>query len=220
MGARLVTAIETTQGRRWDQAKIQNLTGGDKITARFMRQDNFDFTPIFKLVIAGNHKPGLRSVDEAMRRRFHLVPFVVTIPKDERDKSLAKKLKNEWPGILQWAIEGCLNWQAEGLAQPKAVADATNAYMESEDASGAWIEERCERGANLRETSSKLFASWKAWAELIGEHVGNRKQFGERLEAIGMVPVKMGTASVRGYRGLRLIDAEPPPSNFWGELHD
>jgi putative DNA primase/helicase len=94
-GARIVTAIETEQGRRWAEARIKALTGGDPISARFMRQDFFEFTPQFKLLIAGNHKPSLRSVDEAMRRRFHLIPFNVTIPLEERDPNLAEKLKAE-----------------------------------------------------------------------------------------------------------------------------
>jgi putative DNA primase/helicase len=102
--ARLVTAQETEKGRRWAESKIKALTGGDPITARYMRQDFFTFTPQFKLLIAGNYKPSLRSVDEAIRRRFHLVPFVVTIPKEKRDGKLFEKLKAEWPGILQWAL--------------------------------------------------------------------------------------------------------------------
>lgn len=114
-GARLVSAIETEDGRRWAESKIKALTGGDKIAARFMRQDFFEFTPQFKLIVAGNHKPGLRSVDEAVRRRLNLIPFVVTIPENERDKDLGHKLKTEWPRILQWAIEGCLAWQRQGL---------------------------------------------------------------------------------------------------------
>jgi putative DNA primase/helicase len=165
MGARLVTAVETEEGRRWAESKIKALTGGDQIAARFMRQDFFEFAPRFKLVIAGNHKPGLRSVDEAIRRRFHLVPFGVTIPPEDRDKDLANKLKVEWQGILQWMIEGCLKWQAEGLRRPQVVLDATSAYLEAEDAVAAWIEERCELGPNNWETSAKLFSSWKEWAE-------------------------------------------------------
>jgi putative DNA primase/helicase len=102
MGARLVTAVETEEGRRWAESKIKSLTGGDQISARFMRQDFFEFMPVFKLVIAGNHKPGLCSVDEAIRRRFHLVAFAITIPPEDRDKDLASKLRAEWPGILQW----------------------------------------------------------------------------------------------------------------------
>ena len=97
-GARLVVAIETEEGRRWSEAKLKALTGGDKITARFMRQDFFEFTPKFKLMVAGNHKPSLRSVDEAIRRRLHLIPFTVTIPPEDRDEHLADTLKNEWGG--------------------------------------------------------------------------------------------------------------------------
>jgi putative DNA primase/helicase len=120
-GAHLVTAVETERGRQWAEAKIKALTGGDPISARFMRQDFFTFTPQFKLVIAGNHKPSLRSVDQAIRRRFHLVPFIVDIPKEQQDKELGEKLKAEWPAILSWLIRGCLEWQRIGLAPPAVV---------------------------------------------------------------------------------------------------
>jgi putative DNA primase/helicase len=136
-GARLVTATETEEGRRWAEAKIKQLTGGDTISARFMRQDFFEYRPAFKLAIAGNHKPSLRSVDEAIRRRFHLIPFAVTIPADDRDSDLAEKLKAEWPGILAWMIEGALVWLASGLQPPQAVLDATEAYLSAEDAIAA-----------------------------------------------------------------------------------
>src|SRR5262249_36928820 len=131
-GSRLVTSIETEEGRRWADSKIKTLTGGDKIAARFMRQDFFEFVPNFKLLIAGNHKPGLRSVDEAIRRRFHLVPFSVVIPPEQRDKSLGDRLRSEWPGILAWMIDGCIEWQRCGLAPPEAVTSATAAYLEAE----------------------------------------------------------------------------------------
>jgi putative DNA primase/helicase len=115
VGARLVTAIETEEGRAWAKSKLKATTGGDEISARFMRRDFFSFTPQFKLMIAGNHKPRLRSVDEAMRRRFHLIPFAVTIPPEHRDKNLADKLKPEWPAILRWMADGCLEWQRIGF---------------------------------------------------------------------------------------------------------
>jgi putative DNA primase/helicase len=143
-GARLVSASETEEGRLWAESRIKQLTGGDMISARFMRQDFFDFLPAFKLFITGNHKPSLRSVDEAIRRRFHLIPFAVTIPPEERDPDLKVKLEAEWPGILAWLIQGCLSWQASGLRPPQAVQEATAAYLEAEDAIAAWIEERCE----------------------------------------------------------------------------
>jgi putative DNA primase/helicase len=93
MGARLVTAVETEEGRVWAESKLKAITGGDEISARFMRQDFFTFVPKFKLMIAGNHKPRLRAVNEAIRRRFQLIPFNVTIPEANRDKDLPEKLK-------------------------------------------------------------------------------------------------------------------------------
>jgi putative DNA primase/helicase len=106
-GARLVTCTETEEGARWAETKIKTLTGGDAIMARFMRQDFFEVIPQFKLMISGNHKPQLRSVNEAIRRRMNLLPFAVTIPEQERDKDLTDKLEKEWPGILAWMIKGC-----------------------------------------------------------------------------------------------------------------
>ena len=184
-GARLVTVTETEEGRRWAEAKIKTLTGGDRISARFMRQDFFEFLPQFKLWIAGNHKPHLRSVDEAIRRRFHLVPFTVTIPPSERDQKLAEKLKAEWPGILQWMVDGCLEWQRLGLAAPSIVRSATEDYFESEDAIGAWIEDRCDHRLDSWELTKTLFASWKEWAETAGERAGTRKRFVQALESRG-----------------------------------
>src|SRR4029078_595657 len=144
-GARLVTATETEEGRRWAESRLKTLTGGDKIAARFMRQDFFEYTPQFKLIIAGNHKPGLRSVDEAIRRRFNLIPFSVTIPPSERDEMLPDKLKAELPGILAWMIDGCTRWLEGGLSAPEIVPAATNAYLEEEDAVSAWIEDCGDR---------------------------------------------------------------------------
>jgi putative DNA primase/helicase len=214
MGARLVAAVETEEGRRWAESKIKALTGGDQISARFMRQDFFEFTPCFKLVIARNHKPGLRSVDEAIRRRLHLVPFAVTIPPENRDKDLASKLKAEWPGILQWMIEGCLEWQARGLNPPKAVTDATTAYLEAEDAISTWIDDRCELKASYWTSSAALFASWKSWAELAGEHVGSQKRFSQKLECRGLVPARKAHAGVRGFQGITIIETEASQSSW------
>jgi putative DNA primase/helicase len=201
-GARLVTATETEEGRRWAESRIKSLTGGDKISARFMRQDFFEYTPQFKLIIAGNHKPSLRSVDEAMRRRVNVIPFVVTIPPEERDAELPDKLKGEYPGILAWMIKGCTQWLAQGLAPPKVVTDATAAYLESEDAIAAWIEEAGEPDPNAWESSNALFASWSDWADKAGEYVGSRKRFLGLLEARGFEFHRKEHG--RGFRGLRL----------------
>jgi putative DNA primase/helicase len=202
-GARLVTAIETQEGRRWDESKIKSLTGGDTISARFMRQDFFDYLPQFKLIIAGNHKPGLRSVDEAIRRRFNLVPFTVTIPPEERDLEFAEKLTPEMPGIMAWMIDGCTEWQKEGLKPPKIVTDATEAYLASEDALSAWLDECTEQKSTAFAKSSHLFASWKGWATANGEEAGSSKALGMALEKKGFHPHR--TAKARGFYGLRVL---------------
>jgi putative DNA primase/helicase len=205
-GRRLVTAIETEEGRRWAESKIKALTGGDKIAARFMRADFFEFTPAFKLVIAGNHKPGLRSVDEAIRRRFHLVPFTVTIPEEKRDFELGEKLKEEWPGILQWMIDGCLDWQERGLAPPDAVTAATRAYLEAEDALSAWLDECCEQSPQEWEATNTLFSSWRSWADKAGEYAGTQKRFVQNLEGRGYLPERKRHG--RGFRGLKVEMAD------------
>ncbi|MEZ5564924.1 MAG: phage/plasmid primase, P4 family [Gammaproteobacteria bacterium] len=145
-GARLVIASETEEGRQWNASRIKALTGGDKISARFMRGDFFEFQPTFKLFVTGNHRPRLRSVDEAMRARLLLIPFTVTIPPERRDPDLAEKLRQEWPGILNWALAGCLDYQSRGLAPPSRVREATASYFGVQDTFGAWLDESCERG--------------------------------------------------------------------------
>ncbi len=201
-GARLVTSQETEKGRRWAESKIKALTGGDPISARFMRQDFFTYLPSFKLVIAGNHKPALSGVDEAIRRRFHLVPFTVTIAKGKRDKNLPDKLRPEWPGILAWMIEGCLAWQRDGLNPPATVRDATEAYLAEEDTIAQWIEECCATGKEQWGVGARLWESWKAWAEANKEPPGTRKGFAESMTAHGYAKDK--SQGVRGYTGIDL----------------
>jgi putative DNA primase/helicase len=199
-GARLVTSQETEKGRRWAEGKIKALTGGDPITARFMRQDFFTYLPDFKLVIAGNHKPSLGSVDEAIRRRFNLVPFTVTIA--EPDKDLFDKLRAERPGILAWMIEGCLRWQEKGLNPPEAVKAATTTYLSEEDSLAQWAEECCVAGKEQWGVFAQLWASWKGWAEANKEAVGSRKAFAEAMAAHGYSKSKR--QGVRGYSGIDL----------------
>ena len=203
VGARLVTAMETEQGRAWAEARIKTLTGGDRVKARFMRQDNFTFEPQFKLLVAGNHQPTLRTVDEAIRRRFNLLPFTVTIPPDQRDLELASKLRGEWPGVLRWMIDGCLAWQRNGLKPPAAVVDATRGYLETQDAMTAWIDERCEQARAYQTRASELFASWKVYADKAGEPAGSTKTFGPQLEARGF-PRSPSRRAGSVYMGIRI----------------
>jgi putative DNA primase/helicase len=171
-----------------------------------MRQDFFTYIPQFKIIVAANHKPSLRSINEATRRRFHLIPFIVTIPPEERDQQLAEKLKPEWPGILNWALEGCLEWQKIGLAPPKVVREASAAYFAEEDTIARWIEECCITGRYQWGIGAKLWESWVKWADANREFVGSRKRFAQEL--IDCSYPAEASQRVRGHRGL---DLAPPP---------
>jgi putative DNA primase/helicase len=204
-GVRLATGSETEDGRRWAEAKIKTLTGGDPIAARFMRQDFFEFKPQFKLFVVGNHRPSLRGVDEAMRRRLHLVPFTVTIPEDERDTELPDKLRAEWPAILRWMVDGCLEWQRRRLDPPASVRGATADYLEAEDALNLWMEESATREhPDAWEPTGLLFASWKRWADTAGEFVGTQRRLSQLLQDRGLVPKRQPGTGLRGFRGIRL----------------
>jgi len=179
-GARLVAASEVQAGRRWDEQRLKSLTGGEKIRARFMRQDFFEYLPQFKLFFVGNHKPEIRNVDPAMRRRIHLVPFTVTPAKV--DKLLSEKLRAEYPAILAWAIEGCLDWQANGLQIPATVKATTEDYFDEQDAIGRWLADCTERSTDA-ERVLDLFQSWEQWANKNREYVGSVKRFTQALDS-------------------------------------
>ncbi|MGA9562651.1 MAG: hypothetical protein WBR32_16555, partial [Pseudolabrys sp.] len=150
------------------------------------------------------------SVDEAIRRRFHLLPFDVTIPVEDRDKHLNERLCVEWPGILAWAITGCVQWQQRGLAPPDSVLRATAAYLDAEDAIAAWLDESGVRDPNAWETTKMLFTSWKLWTEQTGEYTGTMKRFVQNLESRGLTPVRRKYA--RGFQGFRIgVSAEGEP---------
>lgn len=185
-GARLVSVSETEEGRAWAESRIKQLTGGDRISARFMRQDFFTYKPQFKLIIVGNHKPVLRNVDEAAHRRFNIIPFVHKPEKP--DKRLEEKLKAEYPSILRWMIEGCLDWQENGLLRPNSVKEATAAYFDEQDLFGQWIEECCDTGPQLTCRTATLFDSWKAFAERNGEPAGSTKAFSANLSKREFLP--------------------------------
>ena len=177
---RLVTASETEEGRRWDEAKLKAITGGDPITARFMRGNFFTFRPNFKLLMAGNHRPRMRSADQAMRRRFHMIPFLHR-PKNP-DQALSEKLRQEFPGIVAWAIEGELERQRIGLAPPPAVVAATNEYFQTENTIGRWMDERCARGSDRTALTRDLYRDFKSWASLAGEYSVSERVFSQKLQ--------------------------------------
>lgn len=200
--ARLVLVPETEAGRSWAEARIKTVTGGERLRANFMRRDHFEFEPQFKLLVAGNHRPTLNGVGEAMRRRLHLVPFDVTIAPERRDLRLTEKLLSERDGILGWMLAGCAAWQREGLAPPPSVRAAAEDYFAAEDLIGQWILERCISGVAHKVSAAQLFQSWKAWAEDGGYSPGSQKALGEALRARGYAQTTIRRA--RGWSGIGL----------------
>ena len=179
-GARMVMASEVEEGQTWAEARIKAITGGDPITARFMRQDNFTFIPRFKLTISGNHKPALKGVDNSTRRRFNIVPF--NKRPEKPDPELSEKLKAEWAGILRWTIDGCLEWQRVGLAAPDKVVAATRDYFEAQDYFGRWLEDRCTLGWGLKDTPIALLRSFEDWCRANREEIIDSRRLHGMLE--------------------------------------
>ena len=206
--ARLVTAQEIAEGSAWNETRIKAMTGGDKIAARFMRQDEFEFYPIFKLFMAGNHMPTLDNVGLAMQRRLMLVPFNVTIPTKDRDPDLPAKLRTEGPAILRWLVDGCLEWQRMGLVPPKAVTEATDGYFAEQDVVARWAEECTQKPAaqfNITLTGV-LYASFCNWASRQGAHPRDTKWFAHQMRRLGYKASER-TRKGKGYYGIEIIPA-------------
>lgn len=200
-GARLVSASETEEGRAWAESRIKQVTGGDKISARFMRQDFFEFVPQFKLLIVGNHAPVLANVDEAARRRFNIIPF--TQKPATPDRELEDKLKAEAGQILSWAIAGCCDWQANGLVRPQIVTAATADYFEDQDLFGQWLDERCDRAPGKWELPTPLFNDWAGYARGAGDEPGTQRAMSSKLKRAGFQPRKL-PGGIRTYQGISL----------------
>jgi putative DNA primase/helicase len=202
-GARLAVASETDQGTAWAESRIKLMTGSDPITARFMRKDNFTYLPEFKLVVIGNHMPTLKNVDAAIRRRFRVVPFVHK--PSQVDKHLREKLRAEAPEILRWLLDGCLEWQREGLGGSMVIEEATRSYLGDQDLHNQWLDECCvvrRQDGALRAAVSDLYESFSAFAKAGGEVPGTKKALSSWLAAAGFTPARTG--QVRMMAGLRL----------------
>ncbi|WOH82145.1 phage/plasmid primase, P4 family [Bradyrhizobium sp. BEA-2-5] len=180
-GRRLVTCAETSEGRAWAETRIKQLTGGDPITARYMRQDFFTYQPTFQLLVVGNHKPKLHNVTEAMRRRLAIIPFVHAPASPDHELEL--KLRIEWPGIMRWMIEGCLIWQKEGIKRPEIVVETTKEYFNEQDLPGQWIEDKLEMAPGSKLSTVKAYDSFVEFAVRSGERSpGDIKWFHEQME--------------------------------------
>jgi putative DNA primase/helicase len=179
--------------------------------ARFMRGDFFEWAPTHKLFLAANHRPVIRGTDYAIWRRIHLVPFTVTIPEDERDGHLPEKLRAELPGILNWAIEGCLDWQRNGLGVPQVVKDATAEYRAEQDILGDFLAEKCVKDPQAWVPSGLLYKAYTGWCEDNGEKPITKTGFGIRLTERGFVQGK-AAKGVRVWRCLRLLAPDETPT--------
>jgi putative DNA primase/helicase len=207
-GARLVAASETEEGRRLAESLVKDLTGGDTITARFMRAEFFDFKPTHKLWLSTNHKPEIRGTDTAIWRRIRLVPWSVTIPPAEQDKTLPETLRHELPGILAWIVRGSLEWRRGGLRPPDEVRRATGEYRAEMDVLAGFLGECCEAGPDLWDYAKDLYTSYKRWCGETGERTETQRKFGERLRERGFERDRGGSRGAGIWRGLRLSEEE------------
>lgn len=177
--ARFVTCEEPTEGVRLNEGLLKQLTGGSKVTCRFLYGDEFEYTPEFKIWIATNHKPTVRGTDFGIWRRIKLIPFEVNIPKEKVDKNLKYKLRQEFPQILAWAVEGCMKWQTEGIEEPQCVLDATKDYKQEMDLIASFVEQCIQIDYNTKLTmmASDLFGLYSKWAKQNNEYEMSSKKF-------------------------------------------
>jgi putative DNA primase/helicase len=183
LGVRLAVSSEVEEGQHWAESRLKALTGDATLTGRFMRQDFFEFKRTHKLIVAGNHRPAIRVVDEAMRRRIHLVPFKARFTGDTADRDMPEKLRAEAGAVLAWMVRGFMGWQTAGLQPPPAVLTATQDYLDTQDTIGLWLAECCDATDPTAETkSSVLYNSFKAWKEARGERAPSTVRFSGLLE--------------------------------------
>jgi putative DNA primase/helicase len=205
-GARFVQANETGQGMRFNDAAIKDLTGGDTIAARRLYENSFEFRPQFKLWIRGNYKPILNGGDGGIARRVKLIPFAVHIPPEDRDPNLSERLKSELPGILNWAIRGCLRWQRDGLPEPHVVRRATRDYLAEMDPIGSFLDECCERTPGVSDSIENLHRAHRSWCVANGRPVPTKVFLSRQLSDRGLrrFKARLSGTLVRGFRGVRV----------------
>jgi putative DNA primase/helicase len=212
--ARLVTAVEVGEGKRFAEELIKTLTGGDTVTARFLYREFFEFKPRFKVWLAANYKPEIRGTDYAIWRRIRLIPFTVTIPPEEQIPDLADQLKEELSGILNWALEGLRDWLANGLQPPPEVTEATEAYRAEMDIVGLFVQDACVTDPKAVTPSKTLYEAFREWCAENGYEPLGQTAFGRQLAAKGFAH---GRAYIEGrlrrcWFGIRLrSDTDPQP---------
>jgi putative DNA primase/helicase len=193
-GTRFVAAMEGDCGEKLAEAVVKRLTGNDRISARFLYGEYFEFIPTFKIFMATNHKPKISGLDNAIWRRIKLIPFEVSFSGRQQDPKLQQKLETELPGILAWMVEGCLQWQNEGLGNPPEIMEATNEYRHEMSAIETFLEEECHRDDIHEMTkSSLLYEAYKHWAENNNEYIMSNRSFSIKLAESGMLKQRLST---------------------------
>lgn len=203
-GARLVTASEAEADQRLAESLIKQMTGSDTVSARFLHQEWFDFQPTHKIFLGTNHKPVIKGTDHAIWRRIRLVPFEVTIPEPERDLKLLDKLKEELPGILAWAVRGCLEWAQNGLGEPDEVKNATRDYRNEMDVLAQFFTDCCVENPSATATSKKLYEAYETWCNENGETALKKRAFGMTIRERGFKSIQIGSTRARGWKGIQL----------------
>ncbi len=208
-GRRLVIACETEEGKRLRVQFVKQATGDSFLKARRMRQDYFEFPRRFKLFLATNNKPRIREASKAIWRRIRLVPFGVVIPEEEQDPELLEKLRAEWPGILAWAVRGCLAWQAEGLPIVEAITDATEQYQGEQDVLTPFLEAgRLDVRPRAKITRGDIARVYLGWARETDERFPlDRNELFERLRTAGFADARYrhNGRVQRGFQGIGLL---------------
>ncbi len=206
-GSRFVVASEVEQGRKMAESLVKQMTGQDKISARFMRAEFFSFKPTFKLWIGTNHKPTISGADNAIWRRIKLLPFNVVIPPEERDKELPEKLRKELPGILNWAVMGCKDWLDNGLGEPEEVTKATDGYRAEMDVITRFLDDTCTTSTQRCTKSSDLYNRFKDWARENGEYQISNKVFSIRMQEKGFKKIERSVGNF--WEGIMIEDNGP-----------
>ena len=180
-GARIVTSSELNEGDRFDESLVKQLTGGDKILARFLYGSEFEYKPKFKIWMATNHLPIIRGTDDGIWRRIKIIPFNIQIPKEKVDKKLEYKLKAEYTGILNWIVQGAIMWQQEGLEDPEAVKQVIETYRAEMDPLDAFLEECCTTGQNYSIKAREMYDAYHEWAKESEEYKMSLNKFGREM---------------------------------------
>lgn len=198
---RLVTSSEINEGSRLDESLVKQLTGGDRILARYLFGSEFEYNPKFKIWMATNHLPIIRGTDDGIWRRLKIIPFNVQIPKSKVDKQLENKLKSEWAGILNWIVQGAIMWQQEGLQDPASVSEMGEEYRKEMDPLESFLSEECIAGSGYEIKARDLYNGYRHWADQSHEYKMSVTKFGKEM---GKKIPKIRKSDGYYYGGLKL----------------